>query len=689
MKHLLLLFLPAALFNGCSTKDSTGNQLASATSPYLREHADNPVAWVEWSNDAIDRAARENKPIIVSIGYASCHWCHVMERETFMDTTVARIMNDNFICIKVDREERPDLDQVYIRAAEMLSGNAGWPLNAFALPDGRPFYAGTYYPKEQWTTLLQQVLKAYKDNQPNLVKQAKAVQDNISSEDTQLFRVNKNDTSRIDTFLSSVHLWSSSLDAVNGGLGGNSRFPMPSISEFYLQHYYLTGNKGSLRWVQTTLNEMANGGIYDQLGGGFSRYTVDSQWKVPHFEKMLYDNGQLVSLYSHAFQVTKDSVYLAVIDETLNFVSKELTAPDGAFFCSINAENEGEEGKFYVWTKSEIMNLLSGDDADKFVKMYGVVDSGNWQAGKNILFIPKERRNLKDRMSLASARATVLEARNKRPKPTRDEKILTSWNAMMLNGYVDAYRATGNRAYLQAAITNAEFLQQSHIQSDGEVFHTIGQDRKRIPGFLEDYSWSAKAFINLYEVTFDIRWLKTAREIADYAIEEFTNEQSGLLFYGPKDLSNPIVRKTELYDNVIPSSNSVFAEVLLRLAEYFQRKEYYELASDAITSASIYDASLGVYLSNWARVAQIMKYQPYEVAITGPNAVSEANKMQQAYLPDAYFMGGESEDDLPLLEGKMMSGKTVFFVCRKRVCKQPTEDRITALNQLGNTPVGE
>jgi uncharacterized protein YyaL (SSP411 family) len=661
-------------------KDRPPNQLADASSPYLREHADNPVHWVEWSDEALNRAKAENKPVIISIGYASCHWCHVMERETFMDTAVARIMNRDFICIKVDREERPDLDQVYIRAAEMLTGNAGWPLNAFALPDGRPFYAATYFQKDQWVSLLDQVTIAFRDDFENVEKQAVAVQRNIAGEDSNFFTDSRSDTSRVATFLRSVPAWVVQLDMENGGLTGQNRFPMPVIGEFFLQNYYVTSDTTYRKWVTTTLHEMANGGIYDQLAGGFSRYTVDPNWRVPHFEKMLYDNGQLMSLYSHAYQESGDPLYLAVINETLAFVSSELTSPEGAFYSSINADSEGEEGKFYVWGLSEIRQVL-GVGAAPFAQMYGITLEGNWEKGKNILYVPAAQFSVDARASFESSRQKLLKARNQRVHPTRDEKILASWNAMMLNGFIDAFKATGNRSYLEAALKNAEFMKEHFITKEGEVFHSLRPGGEPVPGFLDDFAWMSKAFINLYEVTFDVRWLTMARAITDVALQKFDHEKADFFFYSPYGLPNPIARKMEVYDNVIPSSNSVFAEVLLRLGEYFQEVNYELIARKAITAAATGDPAMGIYLANWARVAQIMKLRPYEVAVTGDNAIAQANLLQRNYLPSAFFMGGTAED-LPLLEQKLVAGKTIFYVCRNRVCKLPTEDPKEALKQL-------
>ncbi|HKZ36763.1 MAG TPA: thioredoxin domain-containing protein, partial [Chryseolinea sp.] len=428
------------------------NRLANASSPYLKEHADNPVDWYEWGPEALKKAKDENKPLIISIGYSSCHWCHVMERESFMDTAVARVMNQNFVSIKIDREERPDIDQIYMNAAQLLSGNGGWPLNAFALPDGKPFYAATYFPKDQWLTLLQQIKSAFNNEHNNVVNQAESLTQAIQSS-MDMTNASKPSVSDPEAYSNIFLNWQSSIDFKLGGLVGAPKFPLPTVWEFLLQYHHFTGDKTALQAVNTTLYAMLKGGIYDHLGGGFARYTTDEHWRIPHFEKMLYDNGQLVSLYAHAYQVTQDSVYQDIVRKTLEFISREMTSPQGAFYSSINADSEGEEGKYYVWTKKEIQHVVDSGSARLFAAFYNVSDTGNWENGKNILYrkITIEEAAKRNRMSatqyllkLEAAQATLLKIREQRIHPSTDKKILTAWNAIMLKGYLDAYFSLGD-----------------------------------------------------------------------------------------------------------------------------------------------------------------------------------------------------------------------------------------------------
>lgn len=660
-----------------------GNRLANSGSPYLKEHADNPVDWFEWGTEALEKAKTENKPLIISIGYASCHWCHVMEQESFMDTAVARIMNENFVSIKIDREERPDIDQIYLEAAQLFSGNSGWPLNAFALPDGKPFYAATYFPKEQWMSLLQQVTDAYKKENHNVVKQAEALTKHIQENEAANISSNTAAGYQQKDYQNIFSQWQSSFDYQSGGLMGSPKFPMPVVWEFLLQTHYLTNNKKALEIVTTTLNEMAHGGIYDQLGGGFARYATDEHWKVPHFEKMLYDNGQLVSLYAHAYQVTRSPLYAEIVRETLEFIQREMTSPDGGFYASLNADSEGEEGKFYVWTKEEIERALDPKAAELIGDYYQVTASGNWEKEKNILQRKKisiEEFAQHKGMSavncaqiMADGEEKLFQIRNKRERPTLDDKILLSWNALMLKGYVDAYLALGNAEYLEAALKNARFLEKNMIRKDGQLWRNYHKGKGSTDAFLEDYALLAKAFIYLYQATFDIHWLETARSITAYAMGHFGGDSGGMFFYTSDTSEDLIVRSKELTDTVMPSSNAVLAEVLYLLGEYFMLDSYIQMSTSMLNQVVPKMATAGPYYSNWGSLLGLITYKPYEVAIVGTNALEKSRKMQQHYLPTAMYMGGEKEN-LPLLENKLVGQRTVIYVCRNKTCKTPEED---------------
>ena len=607
-----------------------------------------------------------------------------------MDTAVARIMNENFISIKVDREERPDIDQIYLETAQLISGNSGWPLNAFALPDGKPFYAATYFPKQQWVSLLQQVVKTYKEENANVLKQAEELTKALKASEILATPAKGTTALSQETYQNIFSKWQGSFDFKSGGLVGAPKFPMPVIWEFLLQNYYLTNNKKALEIVTTTLNKMAKGGIYDHLAGGFARYSTDNDWKVPHFEKMLYDNAQLVSLYAHAYQVTRSSLYEEVIRETLDFVKKEMMSPEAGFWASINADSEGEEGKYYYWTKSEIQNSLDKTKAEIFTDYYGVTDSGNWESGKNVLHakLTKQEfavaRKMKEGECLQifkDAETELLKARSKRVRPSTDTKILLSWNALMLKGCVDAYLALSDPEYLQMALANARFLEKNMIQKDGRLWRSFSNGKASTEAFLDDYALLAKAFIHLYQATFDIHWLETARLVVDYALAHFRNDKSEIFYYTSGQAEDLIVRKTELADNVIPASNSVFAEVVYILGEYYAQDSLIQLSKSMLNHVAKEFETDAPYYSNWASLLGLITYQPYEVAVMGNQSLDKSRKMQTYYLPTTLFMGGE-EENLPLLKNKGIEEGTMIYVCRNKTCKLPQKEVAHAMKQL-------
>ena len=689
----ILLFIALTLL-ACgdkkSNEDAAGlNRLQHSASPYLQEHADNPVDWYEWGSDALQKAKSENKPILISIGYAACHWCHVMEEETFMDTAVANYMNDNFVSIKIDREERPDIDQIYLDAAQLISGNSGWPLNAFALSDGKPFYAATYFPRENWMRLIQQVSDAYKNDHNNVVKQAEALMKGIESNHALTFG-DTTDVQDENSFKALFSSWKLNFDADKGGLSGSPKFPLPVVWEFLLQYHYLTGEEKALELVTTTLDGMLQGGLFDVLEGGFSRYAVDDNWVVPHFEKMLYDNGQLASLYSHAYQVTKKGSYKDAVEKTLQFVGGSLLSPEGGFYSSLNADSEGEEGRYYVWTKSEIEEILDDSSAPVFIEYYNISDSGNWEHGKNILYskVSPEKFVSRKGMSLSDFNSLILNARNllrqnrkKRIAPSLDDKILVSWNALMLQGYLDAYFAFGKSEYLETALRTGNFLAQNFIQPKGRLWRSFKDGRAGIDGFLEDYALLSRAYIHLYQATFDIGWLEKATELAEYALTNFSDKETGLFYYTSIDADDLIMRRRETADNVMPSSNAVMAEVLFMLGEYYGNKEY-QRRSELMLSMMVPNmTTAGPYYARWANLMGMMTYMPYEVAVVGQDALEKSRMMQKFYLPTAMFMGG-AQENLPLLENKSVPNRTIIYVCRNRICKFPEEEPENAIKQM-------
>ena len=662
------------------------NQLINESSPYLLQHAHNPVDWYPWGEAALEKARREDKLLIISIGYAACHWCHVMERESFEDTTVARLMNEHFVAIKVDREERPDVDDIYMKACQMASGKpCGWPLNAFALPDGRPVWAGTYAPKKQWLEILRYFIDIKEKERDKLEDYAGRLVEGMAESDQlsiQPVEAETLDAAPLRAFIEGGY---ASFDRQRGGLKGAPKFPLPRTYELLLQYQAVTGDEPAMEIVTTTLDRMAQGGIYDQLGGGFARYATDAAWKVPHFEKMLYDNAQLVSLYAHAYQVTGEALYREVVEETLAFVERELTGPDGGFYSSLDADSEGEEGKYYVWTYAQIDSMLEDKQSARLLAdYYGISPQGNWEAGKNILLVSEPIATLAEQYELSPdeveqrlkrAAAALLAARQQRVRPGLDDKRLTAWNALMLKGYVDAYEALGDPAYLDAALRNARFLSEKVMRPDHRLYRNYKDGKAVINAFLDDYALTARAFIALYQATFDEQWLRRARALADYALEHFLDPSTNLFFY-TSDLDPPLVtRNKELTDNVIPASNSVMARVLHDLGLYFNESRYLELARTMLrqVAGGMLESEDPAYYANWSLLYLDLMQPPYEVAIVGPEWEEKRRQLARHYLPQARLLGGPDEGTLELLKDKAQEGQTIIYVCQNKVCKLPVE----------------
>ncbi len=682
--------------NGKPSKDGNHkytNKLINESSPYLLQHAHNPVDWYPWGDEALAKAKAEDKMIIVSVGYAACHWCHVMEHESFEDTLVSKIMNENFICIKVDREERPDIDDVYMSACQLASGRGcGWPLNAFALPDGRPVWASTYFPKKDWLGVLENFIKIKKDDPGRLEESATQLQEGIKQQDNivlndsdQNFNAKKLDGIAAN-FLDNI-------DFKKGGRKGAPKFPMPNNYEFLLNYYHFTKDAKALEAVTTTLDNMANGGIYDHLGGGFARYSTDGDWFAPHFEKMLYDNGQLVSLYSEAYQLTKNPLYRKVVVETLEYTKREMTNPEGGFYSSLDADSEGEEGKFYVWKKSEIDSLLGDDFAKVFNEFYEVKKSGNWEHKNNILHRKSSDEKVAKKFDLsitklekhiASAKSTLMSARDKRIRPGLDDKILTSWNALMLKGYTDAYRAFGDEAYLEAAIKNANFLVKNAIKEGHRLNRNFKDGQSVINAFLDDYALLIDAFVHLYQVSFDEQWLDHAKKLTAYTQTHFYDKSTGMFHYTSNLDPELIARKKELADNVIPGSNSTMARNLYQLGTILYQPEWVDLSKQMLhnLSESITETPQPNFYSNWCSLYWTVVNPPYEVAVMGDNSKTLSKELMQNYLPHALILGGKSEGNLELLKDKLIEGETRIYVCQNKVCKFPVLEVEKALGLM-------
>jgi uncharacterized protein YyaL (SSP411 family) len=679
------------------------NHLKDESSPYLLMHAHNPVDWYPWGREALEKAKKENKLIIISIGYAACHWCHVMEHESFSDQDVAKIMNEFFVSIKVDREERPDIDQIYMDAAHLMTGSGGWPLNAIALPDGRPVYAGTYFPKTQWLNVLTQINKVYEDDPQKVIQQAEAVTEGIRQADAIVLNPSP-PTFDPDLPDRMVEAWLYNIDYNWGGEKRAPKFPLPVGYRYLLAYSQLARHTKppvskqaelALKAVKITLDKMAMGGIYDQAGGGFARYSTDLYWKVPHFEKMLYDNGQLVSLYSYAFQLTRDPLYESVVYESLEFVERELTSgetPKGGrgFYSSLDADSEGEEGKFYVWSKKELTQAL-GKHAELVCDYYNVTEHGNWEQGQNILFRSEsdeefaKKKNISPeqlRKIVKEANKVLLKERSKRVRPALDDKILTAWNALMLTGYVDAYRVFDDERFLKRAQENAAFIVNNMMTTEGRLNRNYKNGRSSINAFLDDYAFTIQAFVALYRATFDEEWLFKADRLMKYTIDHFFDAKSGMFFYTSDQDPELIARKMENNDNVIPASNSQMALNLFLLGEYFYNDDYIKKSRQMLNNVKGNLERHGPYYSNWAMLLNYFVEPPAEVAIVGEQWAAFRKELDRHYLPHMLLMGGKTEGKLPLLENKLIIGQTTIYVCRNRACKLPVTSAKEALKQL-------
>lgn len=665
------------------------NHLVGESSPYLLQHAHNPVDWYPWGDEALEKAEEENKLIVISVGYAACHWCHVMEEESFEDSLVARTMNDNFVSIKVDREERPDIDKIYMDAAYLMTGRGGWPLNVIALPDGKPIFAGTYFPKKDWIKILEHVQNEYQKDPAKLQDMAEKVTQGINSMETVDLLPSKSGISQEE--LEKLHQgFMGDIDLENGGRKGDQKFPVPSIWNYLMKHYYFTKDPKSLEAVNKTLTAMAMGGIYDHLGGGFSRYTVDSEWKVPHFEKMLYDNSQLVSLYSRGYQLTGDPVYKNVVMETTDFIKRELTNSEGGFYTSYDADSEGEEGKFYVWTKAEIEQVLGGE-ADLIIDYYGITPEGNWEDGKNILRPVENYQAILENYSISQtdfnkelkqAKSALFQARTKREPPALDDKVLTSINALMITGYLDAYRVFGEDRFLDAALTNAHFLIQNAMSEDGRLNRNYKDGKSSINGFLDDYCFLIQAFIGLYEATFEEKWLRDAEKLTEYVIDHFTNQENGMFYYTSDNDPELISRKMELSDGDTPGSNGVMAQNLYYLGIYLYKDKYIDMAKQMLINIQPTMEQQPIFYSNWASL-MVQTNQPlYEVAIVGDDWLKLRVEFDEYYLPNVIYLGGTSEGSLELLANKLVEGQTTIYVCENKTCRLPVRETKQALGLM-------
>jgi uncharacterized protein len=700
--RLTCLLFVFSFFLGCSGKsnqkleqqESVANDLINETSPYLLQHAYNPVNWKPWREKALKQAKDENKLIVISVGYSACHWCHVMEEESFENDSVAKLMNDNFISIKVDREERPDIDQVYMNAVQLMTGSGGWPLNCIALPDGRPVFGGTYFSKKQWVKILKDMSELYANDPQKVIAYAQKLTEGVQKSD--LIEVNKDEVPfTVDKLNTAVKELETYLDTKNGGLLKAPKFPMPGNLDFLLRYSYQTNNEKLQKYLETTLTKIANGGIYDQIGGGFSRYVVDDRWHVPHFEKMLYDNAQLVSLYSKAYQLTKNKYYKDVVKETLSFVERELLQNEGAFYSSLDADSknvkgEVEEGAFYVWDVNQLKSVLE-DDYNLFASYYNINAIGKWENDKYILYKTKtdiefaelnsiQLTDLQGKVKLWKTK--LFKARALRNRPRTDDKVLTSWNALMLKAYVNAYKAFGNETYLITAKNNANFIVKNQMQEDGSLFHSYKDGKSTIDGFSEDYAHTISALIELYQVTFDDKWLTLAKQLTDYTLQHFLDENTSMFYFTNKTAASLIARKMEVLDNVIPASNSVMADNLFKLSHYFYDKNYRDFAKQMLSNIQSDMEKAPSGYTNWMSLYLNYSNPYYEIAIAGKEAQEKMKKFNEYYLPNILMSGATENSGLPLLKNKFIEDETFIYVCVNGTCKLPVINTENAKSQI-------
>ena len=682
------------MINSCSEKTSKmSNNLINENSPYLLQHAYNPVDWNPWDKQYLEKAKKENKLVVISIGYSSCHWCHVMEKESFEDSLVASIMNEKYISIKVDREERPDVDQVYMNAVQLMTGSGGWPLNVVTLPDGRPIWGGTYFPKDQWINALTQISDLYNKEPEKFINYAETLEKGIKSLDI----ITTNDNQELASIDLDKHIGSlvNKIDKKNGGFSGAPKFMMPNNIHFLLRSAYQNNDKETLKLVNLTLEKMAYGGVYDQIGGGFSRYSTDDKWHIPHFEKMLYDNAQLISLYSDAYLVTNNELYKNVVYETIAFVLKELKNPNGGFYSSIDADSKSLDGKenegaYYIWKEDELKKLLK-DDFVVFSDYYNINEYGYWEDDNYVLIKNKsdaafaKAHNLsKEQVSqkIDTWKKILIKARNKRSMPNIDDKILTSWNGLMINAFIDAYRVFKDENFLDVASSSAEFIVKNMKKTDGGLYHSHKDGKSKINGYLEDYAAAIQAFLNLYENTLDEKWLNISNDLMKYTYENFFNDETNMFYFTSKLDDKLISRTIAFRDNVIPSSNSIMANNLFKLSHYFDNKTYLNSSQQMVNNIKDQIELYPGGFSNWMNLILNINKNFYEVAVVGSKAIEKIKELNENYLPNKIIIGSLENNSLPLLKNRYVEGETYIYVCVNKACKMPVKTVKEALKLI-------
>lgn len=671
------------------------NELQKETSPYLLQHAKNPVHWKAWNDDTLAKAQNENKLIIISIGYSACHWCHVMEHESFENIEVANVMNSNFINIKIDREERPDIDAVYMKAVQLMTGRGGWPMNVVALPDGRPVWGGTYFKKNDWINSLEKLQELYTEKPDLLVEYADKLTEGISS--ISLIPLNENNSVfGNEEFENLIKKWKKSFDWEFGGMARAPKFMMPNNYEFLLRLGVKQKSQELLDFVNLTLTKMAYGGIFDVVDGGFSRYSVDMKWHIPHFEKMGYDNGQMVVLYCNAYKIFGNDLFKEIVFKTLNFIEKEWLSPYGSFYSafdadSLNEENKLEEGAFYSWKKTELQEIIS-DDFELFSKVFNINEFGFWE-NENYVLIQNSsleeiaNENMITTELLKSKKSNwekkLYDYREQRKKPLLDDKCLTSWNAIILKGFAEAYKTFGEENYKCIAINNGEFIAKNCWSEDGFLFRNFKNGKSSITGYLEDYAHVIDAFISLYEITLDEKWLFYSKQLTHYCFDYFYNEKQQFFSFKHKNDSQLISEHFEIEDNVIPSANAVMARNLKKLSVYYENN-YFETIAKKMLQNILPIIDYASAFSNWLQLYLDFDEQHKELAICGKESDYFVKKINKKYLPNITIAATEKDSMLPFLRNRTHNDKTYFYLCENKSCSAPTESFETILQNIEN-----
>jgi len=673
------------------------NKLINETSPYLLQHAHNPVNWFPWGEEALNKARMENKPILVSIGYSACHWCHVMERESFEDEETARVMNEHFINIKIDREERPDLDHIYMDAVQAITGSGGWPLNVFLTPGARPFYGGTYFPPKRafnrpsWKEVLLGVTEAFTQRRNEIDAQAENLTEHLMQANAfGISSPGENDFFTREKINEAFENIMKNADREWGGFGKAPKFPQSLVIQYLLRFYHVSENKEALQQALLSIDKMIDGGIYDQVGGGFARYSTDTEWLVPHFEKMLYDNALLLSIISEAYQITGDNRYKEAIEETIQFVQRELMHAEGGFYAALDADSEDEEGKFYVWDYEEIIDLLQ-NDAAIFCDFFDIKPTGNWEE-KNILWRKKKEKTFCEEKNISlkelqriiqKGKKILLEKRNERIRPQTDDKILLGWNALMNTALSKSFAATGNESFKQLAVDNMQFLLNKFSKNNtAEYFHSWKNNTAKQPAFLDDYAFLIQALIKLQEITGNTNYLEKARMVTEHVVDNFNDPITNFFFYTNTNQIDVIVRKKEVYDGAQPSGNAVMADNLFRLGLYFDKSDWREKSVQLISSLGNAIVRYPNSFGSWACSLLEISIGPTEIVIISDEPQDILTQVLKEYIPHKIIMSAtEGSNSFPLLSGKEKYHEAALYLCRNYTCENPVSS-ISALIDL-------